>query len=145
MKNKTYLLNTLLAAAVFLGTLICLIVKTFVPAAVMPALNIPNLTFLSLIALTADHFLAPGAKRCYICIPVFSAVTFGLLPWAAGLAAGSAVLKLALGGGVVFTAVTWLYSSVTDRLSTGRDSKAAAIISALGIWLASQAFAGIFL
>ena len=145
MKNKTYLLNTLLAALVAAGLLIALLVKTFQPAAILPALNIPNLTLLSLAALLLDRFLAPNAPRCYICIPVFALLTFGLLPWASGLVTGLALVKLAVGGCAVFTAVTWLFSSMTDRMASCHDSKAAAIASALGLYLASQAFAGIFL
>lgn len=145
MKNKTYLLNTLLAIVVTVGLLAALLVKVFQPAAVLPVLNIPNLTAISLAALLLDHFLAPGAKRCYVCVPVFSAITFGLLPWAVGFVAGTEVWKYALGGAVVFTAVTWLFSSMTDRMSTGHNSHAAAIVSALGLYLAVQAFAGILL
>ena len=145
MKNKTYLLNTLLAAVVAAGLLTGLLVKVFLPAAVLPVLNIPNLTAISLAALLLGHFLAPGAKRCYICIPVFAALTFGLLPWAAGFTAGAEVLKYTLGGCGVFTAVTWLFSSMTERMASGCNSKLAAIVSALGLYLAVQAFAGILL
>ena len=145
MKNKTYFLNTVLALCVTLGLLICLLVRVFQPAAVLPVLNIPNVVAISLAALLLDHFLAPGARRCYICIPVFAVITFGLLPWAVGFVAGTEVWKYALGGAVVFTAVTWLFSSMTDRMSTGHDSHGAAIVSALGLYLAIQAFAGILL
>lgn len=145
MKNKTYLLNTLLAVVVAVGLLAALLVKVFQPAAVLPVLNIPNLTAISLAALLLDHFIAPGAKRCYICIPVFSAITFGLLPWAVGFVAGEDVWKFALSGAVVFTAAVWLFTSMTDRMSTGHDSKAAAVVSALGLYLATQAFAGILI
>ena len=145
MKNKTYLLNTILAIVVTVALLAALLVKVFQPAAELTVLNIPNLTAISMVALLLDHFLAPGTKRCYICIPVFSAITFGLLPWAVGFVAGAEVWKYALAGGVVFTVVTWLFSSMTDRMSTGYDSKAAAIVSALGLYLAVQAFAGILL
>ena len=145
MKNKTYLLNTLLAVVVAGGLLTCLLVKVFQPAAVLPVLNIPNLTAISLAALLLDHLLAPGADRCYICIPVFSAMTFGLLPWAVGFVAGEDVWVYALAGGVVFTAVTWLFSSMTDRMSSGPAAKAAPFVSALGLYLAVQAFAGILL
>lgn len=145
MKNKTYLLNTILAVVVAAGLLAALLVKVFQPAAVLPVLNIPNLTAISLAALLLDHCIAPNAKRCYICIPVFSAITFGLLPWAAGFVAGEQVWIYALAGGVVFTVVTWLFSSMMERMSTGYSSGAAAVASALGIYLAFQAFAGIIL
>ena len=145
MKNKTYFLNTVLALCVTLGLLICLLVKVFQPAAVLPELNIPNVVAISLAALLLDHFLAPGAKRCYICIPVFAVITFGLLPWAVGFVPGEEVLKYAIGGGVTFTVTTWLFSSMTDRMSSGHSSAAAAVASAVGLYLACQAFAGILL
>lgn len=53
--------------------------------------------------------------------------------------------KLALVGGIVFTAVTWLFSSMVNRLASGAQAKAAPILSALGLYLAVQCFAGILL
>lgn len=145
MKNKTYILNTLLAAVFGTILLIAVLVRTFAPAVIIPSLDIPNIVLISLIALLLDHYVAPGAKRCYICIPVLSVVTFGLLPYAAGFAAPLDALKLALFGGVVFTVTTWLYSSVQDRLSSGPAAKAAPVVSALGLYLAAQCLTGIFL
>ena len=144
MKNKTYILNTLLAAVLGLALLICQLVRAFAPTVIIPRLDVPNLVLLSLIALVLDNYLAPKAARCYICIPVFAALTFGLLPWAAAFATAGEALKLALLGGIVFTAITWLYSSIQDRLSTGPAAKAAPILSALGLYLASQALMGMF-
>ena len=145
MKKNTYLLNTLLALFVMIALAVMVLVRTFQPAAILPVLNIPNVVIISLAALLADYFLAPEADRCYICIPVFSVLTFGLLPLAAGFATLATAWKLALVGGGVFTLVTWLFSSMTDRMSTGRTSKAAAVAGALGIWLAFQCFSGIIL
>ncbi len=145
MKNKTYTLNTLLAVAFGASLLVCMLVKTFAPRMILPAADIPNLTALSLAVLLLDHYLAPGAKRCYICIPVFSAVTFGLLSFAASFAGAGEALKLAVLGGLVFTAVTWLFSSMTDRISTGPMARLAPFMSALGLYLASQCFMGMAL
>lgn len=144
MKKNTYLLNTLLAVLLTAALAVIVLIRTFQPAVNLPWLNVPNLVLLSLVALVLDHFLAPEAKRCYICVPVFSAVTFGLLPFAAGLVSVAQIWKLALVGGAVFTAVTWLFSSMTDRMSTGKTSKLAAIAGALGIYLAFQCFSGMF-
>ena len=144
MKNKTYILNTLLAAVLGLALLTAQLVRAFAPTVIIPSLDVPNLVLLSLIALVLDNYLAPKAARCYICIPVFAALTFGLLPWAAAFATAGEALKLALLGGIVFTAITWLYSSIQDRLSTGPAAKAAPILSALGLYLASQALMGMF-
>ncbi len=141
MKNHKYLLNILLAAVLCLGLAIAVLVRTFQPAAVMPELSIPNLTLLSLAVLLLDRFLAPAAKRDYALILALCAVTFTLLP----LAAGMGSVKLAIGGSAVFTAVTWLFSTMTDRMESGCHTKTAAVASALGLYLAVQAFAGILL
>ena len=77
MKNKTYILNTFLAAVLGIYLLVAVVVRTFCPQIILPKANIPNMVLISLIALVLDHYLAPDAKRCYICIPVLGAVTFG--------------------------------------------------------------------
>ena len=143
MKKNQYFLNTVLALVVLIACVVCALVRTFLPAAVLPHLDIPNMGALALAALLVDHYVAKGAKRCYICIPLFSALTFGLLPYCAGFTAGMEVLKLATLGGVTFTAVTWLFSAMEDRLSSGPAAKAAPILSAVGLYLALQCFIGI--
>ena len=143
MKQNKYFLNTSFAAVMLIACGAALLVRTFQPAAVIPGLDIPNMVALSLVALLLDHYAAKGAARCYICIPLFSAITFGLLPFCAGFATGLEALKLAVVGGVVFTAITWLYSAMMDRLSSGPAAKAAPFLSALGLYLAAQCFAGL--
>lgn len=145
MNKKTYILNTLLAAIFGILLLIAVLIRTFAPQIILPELDIPNMVLISLAALLADHHFAPGAKRCYICIPVFSAITFGLLPYAACLVNTMEALKLALVGGIVFTAATWFYTSIQDRLSSGPAAKAAPVLSAIGLYLAAQAFSGMIL
>ena len=143
--KKTYILNTVLAAVVFCAALACVLVRVFLPNFIIPVLNVPNMVLLSLVALVLDHYIARDADRCYICIPVFSALTFGLLPWAAGFAGAVEALVLALAGGVVFTATTFLFSSMTERIASGPVKKLAPIVSAAGLWLAAQCLTGIFL
>lgn len=145
MKNKTYILNTLLAAVVGIALTVCVLLRTFCPWVIIPALNIPNMALLSLIALLTDHYLAPGAKRCYICVPVFAVLTFGLLPWAAGFTNVPDALKLALVGGAAFTLLTLLYTTIQERLSSGPAAKAAPLLSAVGLYLAFQIFTGMIL
>ena len=144
MNKKTYTLNTLLAVVLGAALLVCVLVRTLAPRMILPELNVVSMTAISLAALLLDHYLAPGAKRCYICIPVFSAVTFGLLPFAACFVGAGEALKLAVLGAVVFTAVTWTFSSMQDRLSSGPAAKLAPVMSALGLYLAVQCFMGIF-
>ena len=142
--NKKYMLNTVLAYVLGAFLLARVLVRTFAPRIILLELDIPMLVLISLVALVLDHYLAPGAERCYICIPVFSTLTFGLLAFAAYLGIAEA-LKLAVAGGVIFTAMTWLFSSVQDRLSTGPAVKAAPIVSAFGLYLAIQALMGMIL
>lgn len=142
MNKKTYTLNTLLAVVLGAVLLACVITRTFWPRMILPVADVPNLVLVSFVALLLDHYLAPGAGRCYICIPVFSAITFGLLPYAACFVGAGEALRLGLLGGVVFTAVTWIFSSMTDRLSSGPAAAAAPVMSALGLYLAAQCFMG---
>ncbi len=145
MKKNTYVLNTLLAAVLGAALLVCIFVRTFAPNIILPQLDILNMLLISLVTLVLDYYLAKDAERCYICIPVFSAIAFGLLPFAACFAGAVEAVKLGIIGGVVFTAATWLFTSMTDRISTGPTAKAAPILSAFGLYLAFQAFAGILL
>ena len=145
MKKNTYTLNTVLAMVLGAALLAAVLVRTFAPRIIIAELDVPNMVLISLVALVVDHYLAPNAKRCYICIPVFSAITFGLLPFAACFVDAVEALKLAVSGGILFTAMTWLFSSVQDRLSTGPAAKAAPIVSAFGLYLAIQALMGMIL
>ena len=143
MKNKTYTLNTVLIAVLTAVLAAMVVLRTFAPQIILPIFDIPTLTAISLAALVLDHYLAPNAKRCYVCIPLFAALSFGILPFAAGMVAVKYLLGLALTGAVVFTLCTFVFTSIQDRLSSGPAAKLAPVMSALGIWLAVQAFAGI--
>ena len=145
MKNNKYLLSTILAAVVFVVYTAMMLIRVWQPAAVLPVLNIPNMVALSVIALLVEHFLTKGNPRCYICIPVFGALVFGVLPLMAGFACQHTFWKFGLVGAVVFTVTTFLFTSAQDRLLTGPKAKAAIVITSIGIWLASQCFAGIIL
>ena len=145
MKNNKFLLNTLLAAVLFLGLTVMLILRAVAPAVVLPVLNIPNMVLLSLIVLLIEHFLAPGNPRCYVCIAIFGTVSFGVLPLMAGFACVHDFWKYGLIGGTVFTVTVFLFTSMTDRLRTGPKARGALLIGSLGIWLAAQCFAGMIL
>ena len=144
MNKKTYTLNVLLTVVIGAALMAMLIARTFTPQIILPQFNVVNLVLVSLVALVADHYLAPDAKRCYICIPVFAALAFGILPFAACFVGALDALKLAVMGAVVFTVMTWVFTSVKDRLSTGPAAKAAPVISALGLYLAVQCLMGLF-
>ena len=143
MKNKTYTLSTVLIAVLTAVLAVMAALRAFSPQIILPIFDIPTLTAISLVALVLDHYLAKGAKRCWICIPIFAALSFGILPFAAGMVALSSTLGLALTGAAIFTVCTFVFTSVQDRRSSGPAARLAPIMSALGIWLAVQAFAGI--
>ena len=143
MKNKTYTLNTVLTAVLTAVLAVMVVLRTVSPQLILMQFDIVSITGISLAALVLDHYLAPNAKRCYICIPLFAALSFGILPFAAGMVAVKYLLGLALTGAVVFTLCTFVFTSIQDRLSSGPAAKLAPIMSAFGIWLAVQAFAGI--
>ena len=145
MKNNRYFLPVVLTAVLFVALAAGLLCRVWLPAATLPVLNIPNMVLLSVIALLIEHFLAKGNPRCYICVALFSLLAFGLLPLMAGFACVHDFWKYGLVGCGVFTAVTFLFSSAVDRLLTGPKAPAAAVLTGLGIYLASQCFAGIIL
>ena len=143
--NKTYMLNTLLAAILGVFLLVCVVVRAFCPTVILPELDIPCIVLISLAALVLDHYFVKDAKRCYICIPVFSALTFGLLPFAAFMVSGWDAVILGLVGGVTFTATTFLFTSIQERLSSGPAAKASALFSAVSLYMAAQCLAGMIL
>lgn len=145
MKNNRYFLNTVLVVVLFVAGVIGMIVKVMLPDAVFPPLNIPNMVLLSVIALYLEHLIAPNNPRCYICIPIFGVLSFGVLPLFAGFACQHTFWKIGLVGGIVFTVVTYLFTSVTERLQTGPKARGALLFTCLGIFLAAQCFAGIIL
>ncbi len=144
MKQKTYMLNTILTVVLGVVLLAAVLVRAFAPKIIIPELHVLHMTAISLIALLVDHYLVPKADRCYICVPVFSAAAFGILPYVTGFAASADVLRMAVTGAVVFTAATWLFSSMQNRLSTGPQAKAAPVCCALGLYLAVQCLSGMF-
>ena len=145
MKKNPYMLNTFLAAVLGIYLLAAIVIRAFAPQFILPKINIPNLVLISLVALVLEHYLVPGAKRCYICTLVFSAVIFGLLPYAAAFTTSLQAVKLAVIGAVVFTVTTWLFTTIQERLSSGPAAKASAFFSAVSLYMASQCFMGMIL
>ena len=145
MKERTYLLPVLLAVVLTVAMVAVVLLESLAPAAVIPVMNIPNMAGLCLVVLVLEHYLAPNGRRCYLCVALFSLLSFAILPYAAGFVALAQVWKVALVGGVLFTLLTWLYDSIMDRITTGPKAVFAPVISAFGLYLAFQAFAGIIL
>lgn len=145
MKNNKFLLHIILSTVLLIALAIALLIRVWLPAAVIPPLNIPNMVLLSVIALLIEHFLAQGNPRCYWATALFGVLCFGILPLMAGFACVHDFWKYGLIGGCVFTATTFLFTSATERLQTGPKARAAVVLTGLGIFLAAQCFAGILI
>ena len=145
MRNSKYFLNTILTVLVGIGLATAILVRTFAPVVILPKMSIPALVLISVLALVVDHYVAPKAERCYICVSVFSAVTFGVLPFIAGFITPVGGMIYFFGGSAVFTACTWLFSLMVDRLPSGPAAKLAPLLSGVGLYLASQCFMNIIL
>lgn len=145
MKNRNYTSNVALSVVLGVFLLACVLVRTFNPMAVLPKLDVPMVVALSLAALLAAHYLAKANEPCDVISLVLAVVTFGLLPYVSGFATVEAALKLALVGGIAFFVAAWLFDEMMERLSSGPAAKAAPVLSALGLYLAAQCFAGIVL
>ena len=145
MKKNTFLLPTILAAVLFVALLTGMLVQIFLPAVILPPLNIPNMVLLSLAALLLTHYLGKEQVQLDVWSALMALVTFAALPFAAGFAGLTAVPKLALVGCVTYLAMAWLFGQMQERLSSGPAAKAAPVLSALGLYLAVQCFSGIIL
>ena len=145
MNQYKYSRNIALVLVMFIALAVCMAIRTLVPMAVLPKLDIPNMVLLSLLALLLDHYLTPGFRRLDVLTVLFAAIAFGLLPYMAGFASLTETWKLALIGGVVFALVTWLFTEMQERLSSGPAAKLAPIFSAVGLYLAFQCFSGMLL
>ena len=145
MKNRNYTSNVALRVVLGVFLLICVLIRTFNPMAVLPKLDVPTVVALSLVALLAAHYLSKANEACDVISLVLAALSFGLLPYVSGFATVEAALKLALVGAIVFFVAAWLFDEMMERLSSGPAAKAAPVLSALGRSLAAQCFAGIIL
>lgn len=145
MKNNKFLLPMMLIAVLFAALLGGMLMQIFIPAVILPPLNIPNMVLLSVVALLADHLFTKGLQRNYVWVALFGVAAFALLPLMAGFACVHTFWKYGVVGGITFTITTFLFSSAAQRLRTGPKAPAALVLTGLGIYLAAQCFAGIIL
>ena len=80
MKAVTYKLNTILAALVGVICLVLLLVRTFMPEAILPLVDIPNLAAVCAAALVIDCYfdLKSVPKRDWVLTAVLAFLTFGV-------------------------------------------------------------------
>lgn len=96
--------------------------------------------------LAAEAYLSKGVpRRNWGLTLLLGALTFGLLPWAAGLTAGTEAVRFAVVGGAAFGALTFLFTSLRERLASGPSGRLAPLVTAGILFLACQCFAGMLL
>ena len=141
MKNRTTILNAVLAAVLGVALLISIILKTMCPQIIIPEVNIPYIAAISLIALVLTSFVKTD-KDCVVCEVILAGITFGVLPWAAGAITGGELLKYALVGAIVFAVLNEMFKAMVKRIDLAGACKGAVIPAAFGLYLACQCFAG---
>ena len=143
MEKKSFVLNILLAVVLGAGLLVGIIWSAMVPNVVLADLEIPAIVALVLIALVIEYLFKGTQKRAWAVQIVLAAVTFAVLPFAAGYA--GAGIGLILCGTAVFAVLTFIFDSVAERLDVTCDCKCAMIPTAFVMYLACQCFMGMIL
>ncbi len=143
MKKDTMILNMFLAVVLGFGLLIGLLWSVFCPNVVLNDLDLPAMAALILIALLLEYFVTGTPKRAWIIQILLAAVTFALLPWAAGLE--SAGIGLTVCGTAVFAVLTWMFDFAAERMELTLDRKSVMVPTAFVMYLACQCFMGMFL
>ena len=142
MEKKSMTLNVLLAATLGAGLLVGMIWKAFQPNVVLANLDIPAMAALVLIALLIEYFVKGTQERNWLVQIILAAVTFALLPFAAGYA--GAGIGVTLCGTAVFAALTWIFDSVAERMEV-TSGKGAMVPTAFVLYLACQCFMGMII
>ncbi len=143
MSKKRDWLGLWLAAVTGIALLAAMLLKTFLPRIILPRADAAAIILLSLLALVLDCYLNRGGRRDFRLITLYGVLIFGLFPVAGCYVPPSAMVKMALLGGAVFTVTAFLFDSLLKRLSTGAGAKLAPLITAGGLFLASQCLMGI--
>lgn len=143
MEKKNFVLNVLLAVVLGAGLLVGMVWKAFQPNVVLADLELPAIAALVLIALVIEYLWKGTQKRAWAVQIVLAAITFAVIPFAAGYAGTG--IGLILCGTAMFTALTWIFDSVAERLDVTCDCKCAMIPTAFVMYLACQCFMGMIL
>ena len=142
--EKSFLRNTLLSAVWGLALAGAVLCRAFRPAVILPSPDVPLLLAVSLLALSAERYLAPPVPQARLLPALLAGATFGLLPLCGGLTDGTMAIRLALIGGTVFAVTALLFDSICERLASGPKTKTAPAVAAFVLFLAGQCFTNIF-
>ena len=140
MKNKISL-SLILVATLFVSLVTLVLIRTFAPVVILPKFDVISISIVSLIALVINHYLNDEDNDLIAIAIAF--VGFGALPFVSGFVALTDVLLLALKGGVTFTVLMFVFSSIQERLSINNKKWFAPLVTAFMLYLAVQCLMGI--
>lgn len=143
MKKYNDSFGIILAVVTGIALLAQMLVRAFWPRMILPRMDVSALVLICLVALVLEHYLIRNTQRNVWMILVSAAVIFGFFPWIACFLVPVDALKLALLGAAVATVCTVLFDNMLERLSSGPAAKAAPLISAFTLYLATQCLMGI--
>lgn len=143
MKKNTMILNGLLAAVLGIWLLTGMIWKTFQPNVILPKPDLPLMTALILIALFLEYLIMGSGKHAWVPQTVLAAVTFCVLPLAAG--AQTFGIHTVVCGAAAFGILTVLFDWAAERIELSGNGRGAVAATVLGMYLACQCFQGMLL
>lgn len=143
MREKTTL-PVMLVAVTGLTSLVLVLLRAFRPGRILPKWDLVTMAALSLTALVLEGWMERGVpRRDWLLTALTGGLAFGLLPFAAGLTPAGTGATLAVLGAVEFTVLTALFTSLRERLATGKVGGLAPAAAAFTLFLACQAFSGL--
>ena len=154
MKAVNFKLNTILAAVLGVSCLAIVLARTFAPYMVLiPLISIPNVAAVSAAALVVDCYIdwkKPVPSQNWLVTALLAVLTFWLLPWAAGMTDAAGALRVGVIGGLVFTAMAFMFTGIRQKIASGPAGEGVlAFVSPLAsgavLFLAFQAFIAILL
>ena len=139
MKKNPFFLNIVLAAVTGLVCAGMLLIRTFAPAMLVPALDLPLYAAITIAALVIDRYVASQASREWIANILLGGLTLSLLPMCAGFVPAESMWSLFLINSILFGVLTALYTGLRTRM----NGKAAPAIHGLVLLLACQCLQGL--
>lgn len=144
MKAKFYLKNTLLAVEMGLVCLAVILMRTFSQGTILPRFDVPFLVLMSVIPMIITCYVKAEGEENRLAAVILAAVTFTVLPLAAGWDTGMSAAKMFAEGAVVFAVTDAFYSSIGSRAASGPKAPLALAANGFVLYLASQCFQNIF-
>lgn len=141
MKRNPLTLPVSLSALLGITLFSAVLLRTFLPGLVLPRWDVPGVVLFCLPPLLTEHYFSPQARHRPVTLAFLGALNFGLMPWAAGMAAPWAALRLAAAGAVALP----LGAAVFSAQRRTAPSLFAPLVWALGIYLTVQPLRSIWL